>query len=105
MPEHLFCSGGSWRDVGDVIRDRVLAVQRSSPELRDWGREVLVGTTPEEQLRSLVEALIETVESGDGELSVGETAGESFNRRRGNRLGIVATVLAESGWDVDSCQE
>ena len=101
MPWLNYGFGVSWRDVGDVIRDRVLAVQRSSPELRDWGREVLVGTAPEEQLRSLVEALVETVESGDGELSVGESAGESFNRRRGNRLGIVATVLAESGWDVD----
>jgi hypothetical protein len=101
MPWLNYGFGVSWQDVGDVVRDRVLAVRRSSPELREWGREALVGGTPEEQLRSLVDALIETVESGDGELSVGVTAGESFNRRRGNRLGIVATVLAEAGWDVD----
>jgi hypothetical protein len=101
MPWLNYGFGVSWQDVGDVVRDRVLAVRRSSPELREWSREVLVGTTPEDQLRSLVGALVETVESGDGELSVGATAGESFNRRRGNRLGIVATVLAEAGWDVD----
>jgi hypothetical protein len=93
--------GVTWQDVGDVVRDRVLAMQRSSPELREWSESVLVGATPEEQLRSLVDALIETVESGGSELSVGETAGESFSRRRGNRLGIVATVLVEAGWDVD----
>jgi hypothetical protein len=101
MPWLNYGFGVSWQDVGDVIRDRVLAVRRSSPELREWSREVLVGTTPEDQLRSLVGSLVETVESGDGELSVGATAGESFNRRRGNRLGIVATVLGEAGWDVD----
>jgi hypothetical protein len=93
--------GVSWQDVGDIVRDRVLAMQRSSPELREWSRDVLVGATPKEQLQSLVDALMEAVESGDGELSVGATAGESFSRRRGNRLGIVATVLVDAGWDVD----
>jgi len=101
MPWLNYGFGVSWQDVGDVIRDRLLAVLRSSPELRQWSREVLVGPTPEDQLRSLVDALVEMVESGDSELSAGETAGESFNRRRGNRLGVVATVLTEAGWEVD----
>jgi hypothetical protein len=101
MPWLNYGFGVSWQDVGDVVRDRVLAVQRSSPELREWSREALVGSGPKEQLQSLVDALVETVESGDGELSVGDTASESFSRRRGNRLGIVATVLVEAGWEVD----
>jgi hypothetical protein len=101
MPWLNYGFGVSWQDVGDAVRDRVLAVLRSSPELREWSRTVLVGETPEEQFRSLVHALIETVESGGGDISVGETAGESFNRRRGNRLGIIAAVLEEAGWGVD----
>jgi hypothetical protein len=101
MPWLNYGFGVSWQDVGDAVRDRMLPVLRSSPELREWKREVLVGETPEEQLRSLVDALVEIVERGNGEISVMETAGESFDRRRGNRLGIVAAVLVEAGWDVD----
>jgi hypothetical protein len=101
MPWLNYGFGVTWQDVGDAVRDRVLAIMQSTPELREWSRASLVGETAEEQLRSLVSALVETVDSGNVELSVEETAGQSFNRRRGNRLGIVATVLAESGWDVD----
>ncbi len=101
MPWLNYGFGVSWQDVGDAVRDRVLPILRSSPELRAWEREVLVGETPEEQLESLVDALVETVDRGDAEISVAETAGESFSRRRGNRLGIVAAVLVEAGWDVD----
>ena len=101
MPWLNYGFGVSWQDVGDVVRDRVLEVQRSSPELRAWGGEVLVGDSPEDQLQSLVNALVDEVESGESELSVGLTAGESFSQRRGNRLGILATVLAEAGWEVD----
>ncbi|MCW8984588.1 MAG: DUF3857 domain-containing protein, partial [Thermoanaerobaculales bacterium] len=101
MPWLNYGFGVSWQDVGDAVRDRVLPILRSSPELREWKREVLVGETPEEQLEGLVDALVDTVERGNGEISVAETAGESFGRRRGNRLGIVATVLVEAGWDVD----
>jgi hypothetical protein len=60
MPWLNYGFGVSWQDVGDVVRDRVLAVQRSSPELREWSQEVLVGPTSEDQLRSLVDALVET---------------------------------------------
>jgi hypothetical protein len=101
MPWLNYGFGVSWEDVGDAVRDRVLAVLRPTPELREWAREALVGEAPEDQLASLVDALLETVERGNGEISVGETAGESFSRRRGNRLGIIATVLVEAGWDVD----
>jgi len=101
MPWLNYGFGVSWQDVGDAVRDRILPVLRSSPELREWAREVLVGETPEEQLESLVDALVETVESGNGDISVADTAGQSFGRRRGNRLGIAAAVLVEAGWDVD----
>ena len=101
MPWLNYGFGVSWQDVGDAVRDRVLPILRSSPELREWQREVLVGETPGEQLDGLVDALVDTVERGNGEISVADTAGESFDRRRGNRLGIVAAVLVEAGWDVD----
>ena len=101
MPWLNYGFGVSWEDVGDAVRDRVMEVVQSSPELRAWSGEVLVGETSLERFQSLVGALNERVERGDSELSVGETAAQSFNRRRGNRLGIIATVLAEAGWDVD----
>jgi hypothetical protein len=101
MPWLNYGFGVSWQDVGDAVRDRVLAIMQLSSELETWSRQVLQGETPEEQLRSLVEALVEEVEVGGNDLSVDFSAGESFGRRRGNRLGIVATVLAEAGWQVD----
>ena len=101
MPWLNYGFGVSWQDVGDAVRDRVLPILRTSHELQDWAEEVLVGETAEQQLGSLVDAVVETVEVGNGEMSVAETAGESFGRRRGNRLGIVAAVLVEAGWEVD----
>ncbi len=101
MPWLNYGFGVTWQDVGDAVRDRLLEVMLSSPELREWSRTFLVGETAHDQVESLVGALVETVESGDSDVIVGETAAESFNRRRGNRLGIVATVLAEAGWDVN----
>jgi hypothetical protein len=101
MPWLNYGFGVTWQDVGDAVRDRVLSIMQSTPELREWSRTALTGETAEESFRSLVSALVETVDSGNSELSVDETAGASFNRRRGNRLGILATVLAEAGWNVD----
>ena len=101
MPWLNYGFGVTWQDVGDVIRDRVLPVLRSSPELRQWGEAALVGDGAEEQLASLMTALVDEVEAGGGELAIGVAAAESFDRRRGNRMGIVAAVLAEAGWRVD----
>jgi hypothetical protein len=101
MPWLNYGFGVSWQDVGDAVRDRVLPILPLSPELREWKQGVLVGETPEEQLESLVDALVDTVERGNGEISVADTVSESFARRRGNRLGIVAAVLVDAGWDVD----
>ena len=101
MPWLNYGFGVTWQDVGDAVRDRVLPVLRLSPELREWSQLVLEGETAEEELRTLVTALIDTVEPGGGELAVGAAAGDSFRRRRGNRLGILAAVLADAGWGVD----
>ena len=86
--------------MGDIIRDRVLATLRSSPELRDWGSSVLVGDTAEDELRSLVTELVESVEAGNSEIDVGSTAADSFANRRGNRLAIVAAVLRPAGGSI-----
>jgi hypothetical protein len=101
MPWLNYGFGVTWQDVGDIVRDRMLPVLRTSVELRSWGRAEMSGATPEEQVRSLVSALVETVEVGDGDLAVGSTAGDSFSSRRGNRLGILAAVLVDAGWRVD----
>ena len=101
MPWLNYGFGVTWQDVGDAVRDRVLPILRLSPELREWSRPLLEGESAEEQLRALVTALLDTVEAGGGELSVGAAAGDSFRRRRGNRLGILAAVLADAGWEVD----
>jgi len=101
MPWLNYGFGVTWQDVGDAVRDRVLPVLRLSPELREWSQPLLEGETAKEELRTLVTALIDTVEPGGGELAVGAAAGDSFRRRRGNRLGILAAVLADAGWGVD----
>lgn len=101
MPWLNYGFGVTWQDVGDIIRDRVLAALRTSPELRAWGSSVLEGETAEARLQSMMAALVDTVEAGDREIDLGSTVAESFARRRGNRLGIVAAVLAEAGWSVD----
>lgn len=101
MPWLNYGFGVSWQDVGDAVRDRILPVLRSSPELRAWSDPLVVGDNAEDAVRALVDSLVDTVEAGGGELAVGAAAGESFSRRRGNRLGIIASVLVESGWTVD----
>jgi hypothetical protein len=101
MPWLNYGFGVTWQDVGDIVRDRMLPVLRTSAELRAWGSAELSGTNPEEQVRSLVSALVETVEAGDGDLAVGSTAAASFSSRRGNRLGILAAALVDAGWRVD----
>jgi len=101
MPWLNYGFGVTWQDVGDAVRDRVLPVLRTSPELREWSRPLLEGESAADELRALVTALIDTVEPGGGELAVGTAAADSFRRRRGNRLGILAAVLADAGWEVD----
>ncbi len=101
MPWLNYGFGVSWQDVGDAVRDRVIPVLRASPELRAWGRPLIVGDSAEDTLRTLMTALVDVVEPGGGELTVASTAGENFSRRSGNRMGILASLLVEAGWQVD----
>ena len=101
MPWLNYGVGVSWQDVGDAVRDRVIPVLRTSPELRAWGRPLIVGDSAEDMVRSLMAALVDTVEPGGGELTVASTAADSFSRRSGNRMGFLAALLAEAGWRVD----
>ena len=101
MPWLNYGFGVTWQDVGDAVRDRVLPVLRTSPELREWSRPFLSGEDAEADLHALVEALFDTVEGGNAELDVGSSAAASFSEKRGNRLGILAAILAEAGWNVD----
>ncbi|MEJ2188143.1 MAG: hypothetical protein P8Y93_01780, partial [Acidobacteriota bacterium] len=93
--------GVTWQDVGDAVRDRILPVLRTSPELRAWAAPLLATDDPEQAVENLVDQLLDVVETGGGDLAMGASAGESFARQRGNRLGIVAAVLDESDWTVD----
>ena len=97
MPWLNYGFGVTWQDVGDVIRDRVLPMLRTSAELRTWGSSVLVGETAERRVRGLMDALVDTVEAGDSELMVGSSAAESFSNRRGNRLGRGTNAVSGSG--------
>jgi hypothetical protein len=56
---------------------------------------------PVAALRELVNAVSDEVQPGRVVLSLGASAGESFSRGQGNRMGIVAAVLIDAGWDVD----
>lgn len=101
LPWVSYGFGVTWKDVGDAFRNRVIPVLSSSPELRDWSVPHVTAADPVEAVDHLVNAVIDEVEAGRAVLSFSSTAGESFSRRVGNRLGIVASVLADNGWEVD----
>ncbi len=101
MPWLNYGFGVTWQDVGDIVRDRILPILRTSAELRVFRDGALTGESSEDKVRSLVDAIVDTVEAGDGDLTLGSAAGDSFSNRRGNRLGILAAVLVDAGWQVD----
>ncbi|NOZ93679.1 MAG: DUF3857 domain-containing protein [Acidobacteria bacterium] len=101
MPWVNYGFGVSWQDVGDSIRDRILAAMEGSPELDAWGLPLLKDGSPEEALRRLAAAMDRDLEAGRGVLTLGETAGQSFSLKRGNQATILATLLVEAGWTVD----
>jgi hypothetical protein len=101
LPWVSYGFGVAWQDVGDAFRNRAIPMLRSSPELRRWAAPYLEGADTDTAVRDLVVAVIDEVEAGRGVLSFSSTAGESFSLRAGNRLGIVASVLVDHGWDVD----
>lgn len=101
LPWVSYGFGVTWQDVGDALRDRLGPLLFTNPELRRWSRPLVAGDDPEAAVAELVDALIDEVEPGRGALDFSSTAGASFSRKAGNRLGIVAAVLLEAGWDVD----
>ena len=101
LPWVSYAFGVTWEDVGDAFRDRLLGILMTTPELRAWSEDLLVQDSPRIALETLAEAVIEEIEPGRGVLDFGSAAGASFSRRQGNRLGIVAAVLLEAGWEVD----
>jgi hypothetical protein len=101
LPWVSYGFGVTWQDVGDAFRNRAIPMLRSSPELRRWAAPYFEAADAETAVRDLVVAVVDEVESGRAVLSFSSTAGESFSLRAGNRLGIVASVLVDHGWDVD----
>jgi hypothetical protein len=93
--------GVTWQDVGDALRNRLLPSLQGSPELWAWGDQHAAGTSSLDVARALVTAIDDEVEQGQGRLDPRSTAGESFSLRKGNRLGILASLLKHLGWRVD----
>ena len=101
LPWVSYSFGVTWQDVGDTMRDRVLPVLRSSPELREWSAARLAEGEGAQAVRALVDGVCDEVAAGRRALMLGATAGASFSRRDGNRLAIVAAALLDAGWEVD----
>jgi len=101
LPWVTYAFNVTWEDVGDAVRDRLLPILVTTPELRDWSVDLLTSNSPEEAVRTLVNAVIDEIEPGRAVLDFSGSVGGSFSRRRGNRLGITAAVLLEAGWEVD----
>lgn len=102
LPWVTYGFGVTWQDVGDAVRDRVLPLLRSSPELAAWARRHAdPASGPRAEVAALVRALVEDVERGRVQLDLGRSAASSFEARRGNRLLIAATALLGRGFEVD----
>ncbi len=101
LPWVSYGFGVTWQNVGDAIRNRVLPLLATTAELAEWGTVQMASSDPVGAVRDLVVAVCDEVDPGRSPLSLTDTAGESFSRRAGSRLAIVASVLAESGWEVD----
>jgi hypothetical protein len=101
LPWVSYGFGVTWQDVADALRDRLLPLLVTSPELERWSAPLIAGQEPEAAVDALVNAVIDEVEAGRGGLDFSAGAGSSFSRRSGNRLGITAAVLLAAGWDVD----
>ncbi len=101
LPWVSYSFGVTWQDVGDTLRDRLLWVLGTSTELLEWGRPLLADPDPEIAVRTLVGGLLEAVDAGRRPLDLSTTASESFSRKEGGRLAILAAILADAGWEVD----
>jgi hypothetical protein len=87
--------------VGDTVRDRLLWLLAPSAELTAWSEPLLADPDAEAAVGNLVAELLAEVEPGRRLLDLSSTAAESFSSRRGGQLVILATALAEAGWEVD----
>jgi hypothetical protein len=96
-----YAFGVTWEDVGDAVRDRLLPILVAPPELTEWSAPLLVSDSPEDAIETLVDAVVDEIDPGRGVLDFSGSVGASFSRRQGNRLGVVAAVLLEAGWEVD----
>jgi hypothetical protein len=101
LPWVSYAFGVTWEDVGDALRDRLLPILVTTPELRTWSAALLAADPPEVALGALVKGVIDKIEPGRGVLDFTGSAGAGFSRARGNRMGIVAAALLDAGWDVD----
>lgn len=101
LPWVSYGFGVTWQDVGDALRDRLRLNLVMTPELDRWSEPLLDADRPELAVKQLMNGLIDEVEPGRGVIDFSSFAGESFSRRRGNRLGIVAAVLLAADWQVD----
>ncbi|MCU0304518.1 MAG: hypothetical protein MUC56_10725 [Thermoanaerobaculales bacterium] len=101
LPWVSYGFGMTWQDIGDALRDRLLPILRTTPELERWAAPMLADATPVEAVTALVDGVLDEVEAGRGLLDFSAGAGASFSRRAGNRLGIVAAVLLDAGFQVD----
>jgi len=100
LPWVSYGFGVTWQDIGDAMRDRLLPILSTSPELREWSAPLLDGSDGD-PIEALMTGVVDEVELDRGVLDFSASAGASFSRRRGNRLGIVAAVLLDAGWKVD----
>jgi len=101
LPWVSYGFGVEWGDVGDIVRDRSLAVIHSTPEIDRWSAPLLAAPDPRQAVQTLMGALCEEVDAGRSSFSLSESAGESFSRRLGNRLAILVAALTANDWEVD----
>jgi len=101
MPWVAYGFGADWKDVGDNLRERLISITFPARNIRKFSKEHFAGTTDAEKLESLVRALLNSVEPGDAALDLQLGAGVALSRGRGNRLGVLASLLLSAGWDVD----
>lgn len=101
LPWVTYGFGTDWKTVGDNLRNRLIPVVRPTPEIRKFADHNLVGVTPTDHVRSLVSAMLDTVEAGNAILDLSVSAGAALSRGQGNRLGVLAALLISADWDVD----
>ncbi|MEN8162660.1 MAG: hypothetical protein ABFS37_00905, partial [Acidobacteriota bacterium] len=101
LPWVTYGFGIDWETVGDNLRNRLIPVVRPTREIRHFAKQHLEGETSTEQMRSLVSALLDTVDAGNAILDLGVSAGAALSRGLGNRLGVLAALLLSADWEVD----